>query len=266
MQKQMKPTLPEWIVIALLIGWLSLLFIPLSSTARQHSKTTLCLANTHLLSRAWLAYAEDNDGFLCGGNTFDDEQWIGPPLREDGFPITTNIPVTLEEEIRGFQAGQLWPYTMTEKIYHCPADNHWNLWNRGYRSTSIQGMMNGEVFPMNPGYVTKISQIAFPGEKFVFVENVDPRGWNMGSWIMNPAIANSPRLIDPIAVFHTSTTTLGFVDGHVESHRWLSEGLLKWAHQATEYDGTFSFNFTPLTDKERDDVHYLAKGYIPGPY
>jgi prepilin-type processing-associated H-X9-DG protein len=250
---------------------LALLF-PMTSTARSGGKSTVCLANLHLLGRAWMAFAEDNNGALCGGNTYNDQEWIGPPRTAGGVLITSNIPTSLADEARGFQAGQLWPYLNNAAVFHCPSDSKWELLGRGYRSVSIQGMMNGEswnhaIGTQPPtGYVTTISQIVSPSAKYVFIENVDPRGWNMGSWIMNWS-ATTPSLIDPIAVFHPGRTALGFADGHGEQHAWRSQRLIDWANSVTDgTPGGFNFSFVPGDGNaaEQNDVFFLANGYIPG--
>jgi prepilin-type processing-associated H-X9-DG protein len=53
----------------------------------------------------------------------------------------------------------------------------------------------------------------------VFIEEVDNRGWNKGSWIIfiDPT---AYEWIDPIAIWHNKRSTLSFVDGHAEMHTW----------------------------------------------
>lgn len=250
-------------VCAILIVW------PLTSRARDDGRAAVCMANTKALTQAWLDYATDHVSYLCGGNTYNDEQWIGPPRSETGQIITSNIPVSYEQEVRGYVAGTLWPYVENTRPFHCPADNKWKSLGRGYRSTSIQGMMNGECHPGSPGYARKLSDIAVPGRKYVFIENVDARGWNMGSWIMNQASSSAPSLIDPVAAFHAGGSTLGFADGHVEEHMWRSARLIEWARLATDDPTRFpGFRFVPNPSDEREleDVSWLAAGYIPKRY
>lgn len=259
-------TLIELLVVIAIIAILLAVLIPALDAAKKQVTGVLCSSNNRALAQSWHVYQDENDAKLCGGNTYNDEQWIGPPRSQAGVLVTSNIPVSLEDEIRGYQKGQLWPYLLNEKIFHCPGDKRWNILDRGYRSTSIQGRMNGENDPKSPGYVTKMSQIIAPGQKYVFIENVDPRGWNMGSWIMNPS-STSPSLIDPIAIFHSDRSTFGFADGHAEKYTWKSQRLIDWAHQATDTGATgFNFSFVPSTTvrEEMDDVMYLSNGYIPG--
>jgi prepilin-type N-terminal cleavage/methylation domain-containing protein/prepilin-type processing-associated H-X9-DG protein len=253
-------TLIELLVVIAIIALLLAVLLPSLRLAKVQAEALLCTSNHRSLIQAWYVYQVENDGKLCGGNTYDDEQWLGTPRDENGNARQQ----TLDDEIRGFAAGVLWPYLLSEKMYHCPGDKYNKAvsMGRGYRSTSIQGLMNGE---SGGNYrVTKMGELVSPGSKYVFIENVDPRGWNMGSWIMADFATNNPRLIDPIAIFHDDRSTLGFADGHAEKHKWISQGLRDWAHHATDIGIPFTFRFTPNTDEEKVDVNFLAKGYIPG--
>ena len=265
-------TLIELLVVIAIIAILLAVLIPALNAAKKQVTSIICSSNNRALAQSWHLYTEDNNGALCGGNTYDDEQWIGPPRTAAGVIITSNTPTSLEDELRGYREGQLWSYLGKESIFHCPGDKQWNPMGRGYRSTSIQGMMNGESWNHAPntqppkGYVQKISEIISPSDKFVFIENVDPRGWNMGSWIMNWS-ASTPSLIDPIAIFHGDRSTFGFADGHAEKHTWLGQRLIDWANLATmgPTNYTFSFTVSDWDSQEAKDVMYLARGYMPGP-
>ncbi len=263
-------TLIELLVVIAIIGMLLAVLIPALQYAKMQATGIICASNNRALAQGWHLYTEDNDGKLCEGNTYNDQQWLGPPRPENGPLITTNIPVSYEDEVRGYEAGTLWQYLMSPKIYHCPGDNRWNIMARGYRSTSIQGMMNGESNPATTGYAQKMADLIAPGNKYVFIENVDPRGWNMGSWIMANAASDSPSLIDPIAIFHADRSTFGFADGHAEKHGWRAKRLIEWAKAATTDPvlfnnlGGFSFVPNPSDKQEVEDVRWLAAGYIPG--
>jgi len=260
-------TLIELLVVIAIIALLLAILVPALNIVKMQATGILCSSNNRSLAQAWHAYQADNGDMLCGGNTYNNDQWLGPPVDNNGNAHTNlGYQATLEEEYRGYENGQLWPYLMNHKIYHSPADNRWEQLPRGYRCTSIQGYMNGE---SGGNYrVTKMSQIVSPGNKYVFIENVDPRGWNGGSWIMSNANANQPGWIDPIAVFHVDRSTFGFADGHSEKHTWLGDGpnqTIEWAHQATECDPAFGFNkAVNWNTEEADDIRWLAKGYIPG--
>ena len=283
MEKKRAFTLIELLVVIAIIGLLLAIILPALRVAKMQATGIVCSANNRALAQSWHLYTEDNDARVCEGNTYNDEQWLGPPRSAAGVLVTTNIPVSLEDEIRGYWAGVLWSYLESEKIYHCPGDSKWTVLDRGYRSTSITGMMNGESWNHAPnttppaGYALKMSDIISPGDKYVFIENVDPRGWNMGSWIMGNAASATPGWIDPIAIFHAEKSTFGFADGHAEKHRWLGQTAapaggswqldqtIPWAKKATDGDPAFQFGKSVnWGTPEEQDIRFLARGYIPG--
>ncbi|MBN1125135.1 MAG: hypothetical protein JXA82_09010 [Sedimentisphaerales bacterium] len=268
----------EIIVLASVIAFVLMVFLPAAGTARQHSKATLCLANLHILSRAWLAYAEENDSRLVNGHVPRDVQyaneshwltttsysgpykdnawWVDPPHNENGIYTGDPPPCPLEDEENGICSGKLFPYVGSPETYHCPADsgylamsNSWGAGRSGKRSYSITGLMHGEQ-PNHPKCVDRIEQIVTPSQKFVLLENSDDRGWNMGSWIMN--YGPPPSWIDPVAIFHDGCTTFAFADGHSEKYQWLDGDTIRRA------GGTST---SPSLGR---DLDWLAAHYIPG--
>ncbi|GAI04120.1 unnamed protein product, partial [marine sediment metagenome] len=135
-------------------------------------------------------------------------------------------------------------------VYHCPNDRRKrDLTQNAFRSYSIAGGVNGERgFGAVP--VEMIDEIKQPGSKYVFVEESDKRGWNMGSWVVNPN--NKDRWVDPLAIWHNKRSTLGFADGHSEKHRWLDERTIEFAED-------------PSTDRNQPgnpDLEYMHRNYI----
>ncbi len=91
---------------------------------------------------------------------------------------------------------KFWKYNETIEIYHCPGDKReFRSGKSNYRSYSIPWQMNGHYGPTyyNGGsddwhigeIVKKRGSIRSPSEKFVFVEDSDNRGYNMGSWVLD---------------------------------------------------------------------------------
>jgi len=103
----------------------------------------------------------------------------------------------------------------------------------------------------------KYSDIRRPAEKYLFLEDMDPRGYNIGSWIMG---FNPDRWIDPLAVWHKGQSTLGFADGRATLHRWEDKSFLDWSHTATFEPERFGFGMTPPAD-ERTDITFMSRGY-----
>ncbi len=254
-------------VCAILIVW------PLTGRARDDGRAAVCMANLRMLSQAWLDYAADNDGKICngfvprnsqyadenywtgtsgfGGPYKDNAWWVNPPHNAQGIYTGDPVPCPIEDELNGIRTGKLFPYVKNVDSYHCPAD--WGYLRQtqrtGWRGYSIPGLMNGEQ-PQYPKCVRSVHEMVNPGYKYVFLEVTDPRGWNMGSWIMNP-YQSPPTWIDPLAVRHDGRSTFGFADGHVEVHTWVDASTLEMAP-------------TDWPAGEGRDISYLVRGYVPG--
>jgi prepilin-type processing-associated H-X9-DG protein len=125
----------------------------------------------------------------------------------------------------------------------------------GYRSFSITGPMNGEGDA--PYYAEKITDIVLPASKFVFIENTDDRGYNMGSWIM---YVDPPGWIDPLAVWHRVRSTFGFADGHAEAQRWVDKSTFDMI--VLDRNPPCTFNQTVYSTDSRQDVEWAAKHYV----
>jgi prepilin-type processing-associated H-X9-DG protein len=148
-------------------------------------------------------------------------------------------------------------------VYHCASDRRQNsVWHKNaYRTYSIAGGMNGvnpnggwEILPC-----IKYSDIKNPATKYVFLAECDPRGYNMGSWVMHP---KSRQWVDPFAIWHSKNrSTLGWADGHVGMHRWLGRGLIEWNMRALYEPLIFQFYRNPNSDDELLDFEFALKGY-----
>jgi hypothetical protein len=232
----------QTLALAAVILFALALVFPAATTARIAGKSTLCLANLHLLGRGWLAYQEDNGGKLVNGMVPRDSQyansmywktttsfngpykdnawWVNPPHNASGVYTGDPIPCTLADEDNGIRSGKLYPYVGTSAAFHCPSDlSYLKTTDRGgKRSYSITDLMHGER-PNDPQCADLYSQIVRPSAKMVFIENNDFRGWAMGSWLMS---YSTPQWVDPVEVFHDRRSALGFADGHGELHLWVS--------------------------------------------
>jgi hypothetical protein len=214
-------------------------------SARRLAQELVCLGNNEVLTGAWLAYADDNDGQLVGGHT-DFGNWVNRP------PTSGST----DGETDAIRRGLLFPYVGDLNAYHCPADRALNDPNYPvFRTYSIAGGANGESWA---GYTKAnvYSDLESPATRYIFVEDVDPRGGNIGSWQMNPGLKT---WVDPLAMWHEESTTLGFADGHAEVRRWHDKSLIEWCQKAMEKQG-FAFFMTP-PDDEQEDIEYIAQGF-----
>ena len=116
--------------------------------------------------------------------------------------------------------------------------------------------MNGEQQGLS---VKNLSSIVNPSAKYVYVEESDPREYNMGSWIIGMGAGNN--WIDPVAPWHNDYSTLSWADGHATTKRWLSSKTKEAAKKTVgtpSTPGSFSFG---MYDKDNRDIMYMKEHY-----
>lgn len=241
-------TLIELLVVIAIIAILMSVLMPALRSARDHAKRLHCLNNVKTLTLGYLMYKDDHDGRIVPGHT-NPGNWVLRPPSGDA---------PLKDKLDTIRNGLLYKYVgETVDVYRCPADFRLKAASAiAFRSYSLPGGANGEA----GGTVTvakKYSDIRRPAEKYLFLEDMDPRGYNIGSWIMG---FNPDRWIDPLAVWHKGQSTLGFADGRAVLHRWEDKSFLDWSYRATFEPQTFSFGMTPPGD-ERNDITFMSRGY-----
>jgi len=269
-------TLIELLVVIAIIGMLLAVLIPALQYAKMQATGAVCLANMNGMAKAWTLYQEENAGRLVNGHVprsasynvlspwvggdddgdrRDNAWWVNPPHDDNGTYTGDPIPCPLQHEENGMRTGKLFPYTESIPIYHCPGDKNYlkQTGRGGKRSYSITGLMNGEDVA-NEAWIRLYNEIVTPANKYVFVENTDDRGWNMGSWVIFNFGVN--RWTDPLAVFHKDRSTLGFADGHAEKHKWVDESTLRMAENQ-------EFN-VQVQPPNNNDILYMERGYVPG--
>jgi len=267
-------TLIELLVVIAIIALLMALLMPALRLAKDQASALICVNNLRQLSMGWFAYTVDHDGMLMGGhrkrgtnfkdkNCFPDGFWINPPHNLNGDYTSDTPPGVLEDKFRGIRTGQLFPYVKNVKLFHCPADARIDIpEQQAYCSYAVAGGMNGEEAynggcKQYPDRVAEVfDEIRSPANKYVFIEETDRRGWNMGSWIMN---TTGFCWIDPLAGWHNDRGNLGFADGHAEKHRWLSKYTIEMNIKQQPY----------CTDTNTDaddeiDLRYMQRGYVAG--
>jgi prepilin-type N-terminal cleavage/methylation domain-containing protein len=254
-------TLIELLVVIAIIAVLMAILMPSLSLAREQARSLHCRSNIRTLNLAWLMYKDENDAKLVGGfperlTESPYSPWVQIP------PAGASAPV--EEKKEYIKRGQLWSYVKDIKVYRCPSDKRKNSpYHRyAYRTYSIAGGMNG-VSSEQPEWeikpCTRYTEIKQPATKLVFLAECDPRGYNMGSWVMYP---KSRQWVDPFGVWHRDNSrTLGFADGHVDMHRWLSRGLAEWNLTALQEPAQFQFYRAPQDEDEWKDFDFMLKSY-----
>ncbi len=238
-------TLIELLVVIAIIAVLMAILMPSLRAAKDQARRIHCVSNLKTLSLAWFIYKDENDDRLVGGHTTAGH-WVLAPSGN-----------SIEQKKDAIRQGALFPYVSnTIDVYRCPADLR--IKDPGqfaFRSFSIAGGANGEDWGGSE-LAIKYSDIRRPATKYVFVEDIDPRGYNTGSWVM----AFPPSWVDPLAMWHNERSTIGFADGHAEMHRWKDRSFIDWAHQAMFEPGSFAFYMNHPAN-EVEDITYMARGY-----
>ncbi len=251
-------TLIELLVVIAIIAVLMAILMPSLRSAREQARSITCRSNVRTLTLAWLMYKDENDDKLVGADPYvaGDSPWVLAPPGGTGAPIAEK-----QEYIR---QGHLWPLVKKIEVYRCPSDkrNKSTQHQYAFRTYSIAGGLMG-VNPRNGGWeimpCVKYSDIKNPAAKYVFLAECDPRGYNLGSWVMRP---KSKMWEDPFATWHRrNSSTLGWADGHVDNHRWLGPGLIEWNEQALYEPGNFRVTRTPALDEEQEDFEFALRGY-----
>ncbi len=262
-------TLIELLVVISIIALLVAILMPALNIARQQATGVVCLSNSKTLSLSWVMYYDDYDGRIVLGHTSDWTDGSGtvyqPWVYSDDTPFSYTAP-PLENKFEAIREGLLYKYIDNVEAYHCPGDKRSqspaklnNNTMGGYRSYSIPGGLFGVSPKGGWGIIPhlKATDIGRLSEKYVFIEEMDGRGSNMGSWIIHPLTGNTPTSwVDPIAIWHNKKSTLGFCDGHAELHKWTEKSTIDMAESQ-------SFNHSPYYSdgEEGNDLLYMQRGY-----
>ncbi len=248
-------TLIELLVVISIIAILLAILSPALQRVRDKGKQIQCLSNVKSLALAWVLYKDSYDDKLVGSMINNDEQAWAHPVPSGAGSVEQEIEYAIKK-------GALFPFVgKSVGIYRCPADRRMkDPRQTAYRSYSIANGANGENWPGPPRNHTpakRYSEIKTPSSKYVFLEDIDPRGSNVGSWQMN---FNPPGFIDPVAMWHKRQTTLGFADGHADVKHWEDPGFIKWCDGAINTPTSFQFSWQNPAD-EHKDLDFLATGF-----
>jgi prepilin-type N-terminal cleavage/methylation domain-containing protein/prepilin-type processing-associated H-X9-DG protein len=218
-------TLVELLVVIGIIAILVAILMPALTRARDHANRAKCLGNLRQLTAAWFMYANENKGKIVSSETFS-----GPGAWVAEGPHTTAIT-----------KGELYRYLNNTEVYRCPAD-FVERTDAGAdtvyrtRSYSINGHLNGgwSSYPK----VYKLGGIKRSSEILLFIEELDYRGWNMGSFVIEPP----DNFVDYPPSWHLRGATMTFADGHGEAWQWTDKRTWALRNNYTRSPGNKDFD------------------------
>lgn len=266
-------TLIELLVVIAIIAILAALLLPALAAAKRKASLAVCESNEKQLMLAWKMYLEDNNSLFVGMECKVPTDWrIGQSSGGPWNPLANPPPAGLTgadlvkwETEEGYREGALFQYAPNPDIVHCPGDNRLNLNINAYASISGSQGFNGGYLSSAPnaGPLTKESQLKSPADRFVWVEEMDSRGDNINSWVMNigpkPAFSGS-TWIDCPAVYHLTSSTFAYADGHAAPHRWLEADTINIARSTDPTTPGTKFYHTPVPANNRD-IMWVARSY-----
>jgi prepilin-type N-terminal cleavage/methylation domain-containing protein len=235
-------TLIELLVVISIIALLLSILMPALAKVKDQGQRTVCMANLRTTITAWCAYSADNKDNLVGGlpgvsGRTSSQQlsvyqyaWVEIPQDAQGN-FTGGVPdatfnytdASMEDEIRGIEKGLLYKYIGDIKPYRCASDPR-SKSKEAWRSYTIAAGMNIDYPSYNNSYYvnnsTKMSQVKSPSKKYVFVENRDARGWNMGFWDLLAPSRMRAEWWNVVAGWHKKNSNWAFSDGHTETQLW----------------------------------------------
>jgi len=245
-------TLIELLVVIAIIAILAAMLLPALSRAKDQAHVVNCINNHKQICLSVAMYAHENNDvmparYFQGIEMYGGGYWPGPqPSVTSGMTVEQAIAAVQT----GLTKGPLWNYCKNASIYHCPADvrfkhrrpgQHW-----AYDSYSKLDGMNGNFWQIPS--IEKLTQVPEPARTITFIEEADSRGYNLGTWVVN---VDTDTWVDPLAVFHSRKSGIGFADGHAEGHKWLEDTTIRAAAAAQNNLDT-PFYWAKKTPRDRD--------------
>lgn len=273
-------TLIELLVVIAVIAVLMAILMPALKIAREQARGINCLANQRSLAQAYIMYADDNDGLVCGGFARHEPvngipSWVMPPLDYSSSGAIVGMgssgqDVTLEQRLNGLREGALYPFLRETAVFHCPGDNRINLGTslgnspayQIYRSYSLTDYMRGA----GPADPKKLFAFKDQANKMLFVEEIydgSAGNHNHEGWSYVPYAGS---LWDPLGIFHNDACTFSFMDGHAERKKWQDKRTIIYCHSRSEaaaqgFGKGQIFN-PPNPDLDWLDAHYPGKVHM----
>jgi prepilin-type N-terminal cleavage/methylation domain-containing protein/prepilin-type processing-associated H-X9-DG protein len=275
-------TLIELLVVIAIIAILAALLLPVLARAKLKATQAVCLSNQKQLILAAIMYSSQNDdkivdyGEPAGISDMDGYIRITPQTAAWLNPMAATPEkalALLATQLESPGIDPLYKFAPNIQVIHCPGDTRFKYLTpgKGWAFDSYSKCQNVAGDPQGsgsgPGFKT-ISSVLDPASTFIFREDNDSRGFNLGTWEVNwqstTPQAGHPQSftwVDPIPMYHGNVSTASFVDGHVESYTWGDPTIIKYGlavAAGAALNAPTQMNYTV-------DYEYIYEGYrFPG--
>ena|GEM_PF-159300 len=231
-------TLIELLVVIAIIAILAALLLPVLANAKKKAQQTTCINNQKEFGLALVMYADDYRNtylpYVNGDITYNGGGYYVGPAAAPFSGLTT--AEAYADCVQALTNSLIFVYVKNVAIFHCPGDTRVaDPPGQGYAYQSYSKSQNFAGDPVNDYWgmgnsCEKTADVIAPAMTFVTVEDVDWRGYNEGTWVVNWQLnGTNPGTFtwqDPLAMYHVDVDTWGFADAHVESHRWIDSFII----------------------------------------
>lgn len=268
MKKKHGFTLIELLVVIAIIALLLSIIVPALSLVKMKAASAVCLTNSKSLVLGWYMYQQENDGRIMSAYSGHVNGWIKTPRDVNGNSLaidSTIPPVTDEDEIRGIQAGMLWPYVDDPGAYHCPADK---IRKSKYDGTTVfVSYAAAKCLYGNFGtdcHIKRYNEITSPSMRYVFVEIAEERNYTSGEMFRMGSPEETGYSAfgwwSPLAINHGDSSILGFSDGHAETQKWKNQYTIDRVTKLSRLNvPSYSIEYPP--DEQKEDIEFMACGW-----